>query len=84
MDVVTTLGFDDGELDDLPSVDDCCLVATDVVVIFVVVGSNDDVVTFRDVLSDDIYEVVCLVGIERVDVVFSVVCGSIVVFEVVG
>ena len=83
MEVVTTFGFDDGELDGLPSVDDCCLVATDVV-IFVVVGSNDDVVTLRDVISDDIYEVVCLVGIERVDVVFSVVCRLIVVFEVVG
>ena len=83
VEVVTTLGFEDGELDGLPSVDDCCLVATDVV-IFVVVGSNDDVVTLRDVISDDIYEVVCLVGIERVDVVFSVVCRLIVVFEVVG
>jgi hypothetical protein len=59
------------------------LVAADVV-IFVAVGSKDDVVSLRDVLSDDIFEVICLVGIERVDVVFSVVCGLIVVFEVVG
>ena len=80
---VTTFGFDDGELDGLPSVDDCCLVAADVV-IFVAVGSNDDVVSLRDVLSDDIFEVICFVGIERVDVVFSVVCRLIVVFEVVG
>ena len=83
MEVVTTFGFDDGGLDGLPSVDDCCLVAADVI-IFVAVGSNDDVVSLRDVLSNDIFEVVCLVGIERVDVVFSVVCRLIVVFEVVG
>lgn len=79
VEVVTTFGFDDGGLDGLPSVDDCCLVATDVI-IFVVVGSNDDVVTFQDVLSDDIFEVVCLVEVERVDVVFSVVCGLILDF----
>ena len=83
MEVVTTFCFDDGGLDGLPSVDDCCLVATDVVILFLVVGSNDDVVTLRDVLSNDIFEVVCLVEIERVDVVFSVVCGLILDFELV-
>jgi hypothetical protein len=34
VEVVTTFGFDDGGLDGLPSVDDCCLVATDVVILY--------------------------------------------------